>query len=829
MLEDDVRNVITINFSEPIDTLSQNNENSTKSVTVYDWTNGTYITPASIVIAGSSVTVTLTTPLTDGQEFDVNLLITDFKDTAGNMLMDSNSTYAINGIEDSIDPSGNNQAIRVSLKAYDDLNTNANVVTLNSQAEKDTTTTIVDATNDALRAYSNAFNDAALGVSSIQQLNAPEADMKLQELAAAQGFAIDMNTTSARIAFTASGAAQYKITRRAKNGSADINAYFDETSMLNVLPAGLTDNNSTTSRAVYVKPVSNNSPVELTLSDAAIGDVITITPQDDFAYNGTPALITLADNVAPTTMLQKAYMGNVGTTTGSVIQVLGNGGELTNGYSVAATAGTPILAVTPGLLDNLMLSGTTVVDIQSNTVATQPVSDNNLQEELFAHNTPTTITTDAADVLNIDKDKGIYDTAAYNTFITNLSRKVGVAFTEDINLSGVTPTFTGTTLSSTFTAINNVKVDDNNKAIDGNTSVGATNVDLVEFTTSNVIDLANNNNGAILSFDGIKDAAGNVASNADVVLQDYMPPFVVSAKYDGDMTFVFNEAITAPTDTAPLNFRINDAVVPTETADINLTGSNKTSGTITQWSLSTDMKTLVVYSPLVKDTNASNKVSSIFDIGSYIESSYGATTAKNHTILDFSAVKDSRGNSWDTWATASRDLNDSTADMGAPLFAMIDMIGAFGVSLDTDNVVNFSATSVNGGTLTTSIKWVFNHAIANFGTYEYNSTSNKFIVSGGAESTGTSEYALTTGVDLFFSYAKASAADVNITLGNTPVVTISGDRKSATLTFKDMNVTSNFDGTNAIAGDSLNLRADLNVSSSLTEETTPTRVSATVQ
>lgn len=711
MLEDDVRDSVTINFTEAIASLSENDTDFTKSVTVYDWTNGGYMDLSAadaVTISGNTVTINFPTPLIDAQEFDVNLLVTDFKDEAGNKLAIIDGLAVLPALAgDNVDNTATSvinatQSVRVQLIAYNDLNTDAGTVTAATQmsvdSSDDSSATNVDETD--VQAYSNAFNDVlddsgAAPRGAIDQLNVLEAAVRLSNLEDVQNDGllnangVLMSTTATRVSFTPSGATNYMVAvttaaGAAKNQTAAILATQYGTSTNVTIGADFTGANNFATFAV-----TDANTVELYLDTVNATDVVIITPFDDFGYAGTPATVTLVDNTAATTIIQSSYLlAEATTNAGGAITAIGNGGELGNDYAVSAAVGTPILGLTPGLLDNLDANGNNILDDNGFVNA-----DQSLEQELFVNNGKN-VATPPARVINI---ANVYDNTAFKLLDT--ARQIGVAFSEDIDLTGVTPTYTGTTVSN-YVANNNVAVNDN--------GVGTT-ADLVNFETTDVMALANDNHGKVMSFDGILDAAANVASNADVVTEDMMPPFVTKAEYTGaDLTITFNEAITSPTTgigAVTINVRnagnTNDRDIVLDTALIN-------TATNTTWGLDATNKVLTISANYLALTANSNLLAPtlqvLFDAGSYIETDYD-TTAKQHARLEFWNIQDrsANANSWANW-----DLTKTAGEVPAVEFAAVDMIGTFVVTADASNFNIGDDVDV----VRQEIVWTFSHAIA---------------------------------------------------------------------------------------------------------------------
>ena len=73
---------------------------------------------------------------------------------------------------------------------------------------------------------------------------------------------------------------------------------------------------------------------------------------------------------------------------------------------------------------------------------------------------------------------------------------------------------------------------------------GNKNADLVQITVADVLSLANDYHQEIMDFSlAVEDTSGNPADNAQVVINDLMPPFVEYAYWDGGLTIKFNESI----------------------------------------------------------------------------------------------------------------------------------------------------------------------------------------------------------------------------------------------------------------------------------------------
>ena len=708
MLEDDVRDTIVINFSEPM--VIEDDKDYTNSVIVKAGLTQLTDRSATVTVSPTSITVKLDTPLVDNEQLDINLLVTDFKDAAGNFIAldptPNGPAYTGNIAYDSLPTA---QILKLQYLGFNDLNTNAAAVTTIAQQNLDTNG-IDDAA--ALQAKNSAFydvSDSNVPNNTIWQMNSADDDdalagsdvnARLTALGtAALGAAVTMVTDVPRISFTPSGAAAYQF--KATRAGVDVNLPNGTFAVQNgatvaTLAAGANNANGTATTLMTPANASDVTPVEFTISTGTVqvADTITITPIDDLGYAGTPTIITLVDNVAPTTALQRSYYAGAataGTDNTAVVQSFGQGGELA-GLAASATVGTPYLGINPGLLDNL--NGT-------NTVSATQAGDRTLQDELMAHNTVDTTVTPNAPF--IAAGTGIYDTAAYDAWNTDasLARTIGVSFSEDVDLNGTAPSFTGTnTVLSGFANNNDVVLDDNGAVV---------NVDLINVNASNVIKLANGDHGQVLSFTGVVDNAGNKAdasANANVVIEDEMPPMVEKAEWNGtDVIVTFNEAIQL-TDTVT-TLTILDA------AGANGQAATYATANAAKWVLSADKKTLtintdqfsvVVGGGLVLTTPAAWTVGAAYAEGT----KYSSTSKHSHLALSFSTVGDTvttsqaTGNTW-----AQYTINAAGQAIATPRFAIADTTPVFALTT-TDPRWSYSAANRE-----LTMTFTTNQAIAN--------------------------------------------------------------------------------------------------------------------
>lgn len=616
---------------------------------------GAYATIASIEMSEDrkSIRVMLDSNITEGQSLHVNLLGIDFTDLSGNPLTTGTSVSYDTSISGSSSNNGN--FVRLSISTFVEINKDATAVTL-AQGDEDTSGTNIDA--DVVAA-NTVFKDVQDNDSAdvIQQLNATDDDgvgvsqassrlyALQQQIGGSDATAIDGDVAS--LSFTPSSAAGYIIAVADENGTNQTD-YSDITAISgNVNQAN--GSNILNGADGSIITLANSSDVTLNINDVEAGWTVTVYPVDGLGYFGSPNTVTLVDNVPPTTVLQTSY-GVTGTDYLVTGDNFGNGGELSNGNS--DTGGTPILNVTAQLLDNLQADG----EVSDETSE----DDNNLIGELYRHNRIDTVNTNSPYITTA------YDSEAFTEFTdsANTSRKLGVAFSEDIAVvSGTNPSHSGAATFSGWSAMNDVTQDDNGSLID---------VDLMTATVDNIFTLANDGvSGSTLDFSGaVEDASeGNIALSAvnpKVMIRDALPPFISSGSYDGDsITLVFNE------DVAPQDGDV-----------FNLVGQNITLGTtgITpNYTYTSGTRTLVINDDA---WNNSLDLSTVFNLPAYTT----APATEEHGLLGFYSIEDTNGNNW----------NNNSAGITFPIFALVS-------NVDTTLSVNSSATSGNANNSTTMV------------------------------------------------------------------------------------------------------------------------------
>jgi len=694
---------VVINFNEPLD-VEHFNANTDRVIVRYetkDENNNTIMELATpeLALSSTSLTVkfsdeTLVNHFGQGKAIDVNIFKNAIKDVSGNDVCSGSATISSCGstiTERFIDAKNKNQVLTVMVETFKDVNTNAGAVTatqMKSHNDEDRTDGY-NAFNSVVGTDTNYDNKP----DTVKNLNSTEAHSRLDQLADAIGenyvyftgsdntTVVDDNSTT-KIKLIAGNAAKYKIEV--------LDSENDAISIANITDIVIAGADKIEDKGnSYEFTAKEGDEITFLVEKVVVGNVVKITPKDDLDYEGTPAVVTLKDVVAPTTVLQNSYIGGAGTIDGATaVTQFGNGGELTNNYSEGGSAGTPVLAINPGLLDNLDGKGNNILDDNSYTNG-----DEKLTYELYAHNTKDS---DSKYYLTANSENiagDIYDASAYSVFSNNLTRRIGVAFSESLDPAQTVPaSYDGSNIAGNYTILNDITVDDSNDDLGDGIVNHNKQADLVEFETGDVIKLANDDNGKVLDFAGIKDIVGNESTQAKVQVSDMMPPFVTKAEftYSGDLVVTFNEPIslTNPDDSEyEANLTLSKAD-GTNSKTILENNSNLTNAVASgEWKVSGNVLTIEDLNDTgfftkgmweITDPNNANEL-----LYKYEESTYG-DTAWPHGKLDFSAIKDTQGNSWANWATINQDLNtndtdgaNTNTDMEIPYFAFVDITPKF--------------------------------------------------------------------------------------------------------------------------------------------------------
>ncbi|WP_428738746.1 beta strand repeat-containing protein [Sulfurimonas sp.] len=753
MLDDDTRDTFVVNFSETLDASKM--ELAGNSLLLYTGAAGALQSTsytASIDSTNKIITVSTTATLNDGDYVDILFLNADVADTSAN-------TLTLNG-DIAYDSTVSNYT-KVQLQIFEEADTNASAATSYSQLTSDS---LGEDDDEAVQAKSDAFTDVLDETAGFQQLNSADDDdglngadsaQRLNALAQALG-ASGVTVGQTRITFTPTGAYGYFVQVTDKSATAKV-----QSNVIGVTDA-LTDNIDTTNSADFdgtatltLLPTDTN-PVEVYLSNVEPTDIVTITPFDSLGYMGTAVTITLEDNVAPTTILQKSYFAGTATSdensSGTVVQ-FGDGGELadTNGELVV---GTPYLALNNSLLDNEDASG--------ENVSTGVTPDQTLKTELF----DLSVIDDDTSLPYID-GTGAYDAQAIAAFNQDsaLARTMGVAFSEDIETIGSTPTFNGTATVDGWTINNDVIINVHGQTV---------NADLIDMDVSNILTLANTDHNSVIDYSGITDSTGNAASsatNAAVVIKDEMAPMVLSATYNessSNVVITFNEAI-ALTDSAT-SPAVNSVVVLSNGA----TATYSASATENQWSLNSDATVLTIPEAAF-DSTVNSRTQWSAAAYPYPDDNYGQGTDVdvNHLGLDFSAISDVHGNSWDSYAT-----NTGTRATTAPYFMIAEIPSNFGANIPTFGATD---TTTNAQTVT----WTFNQPIRidNAADIFYGVTPNAsgvYIISAATDLSAIQD-AFTGVIDP--DGAETLDAITNADVSNPTMLTLSANRKVVTLRF----------------------------------------------
>ncbi|WP_428242066.1 carboxypeptidase regulatory-like domain-containing protein [Gynuella sp.] len=771
MLNDDVTNVLTIKFSEAID--SNYFDTADNSIVVRNVNDAAYVAVTSTELSGDVLTVTLAEDVIAGNTYNVLLLKADLLDLAGNAI----KTGSDIGYDSDSTTATGSEYLKLVMKAYDEANQNATAPDL-SQPTKDNNG-IDDL--ELVQAKSPAFADIDDSNPGIQQLNDTSDDNnngsydtaeRLSNLVATLAATAGLNETAsvttnvARVEFTATNASYYTVAVAGANGA-------DKTSSVtfNVL------DNATWGTGTEFTADQENGDIAMVVTGVVPGDVVTITPYDDFGYAGTAKSLELADNVPPTTILQTAY-GTGNADSGQVVSLqYGDGGEQSSLDD--AVVGLPYFDLTPRLLGEV--NGTGTGDYEDNLA------------RLYEFNATNNLTTNNSEVAAgeyfIEPDTNVYDATAYTDFAGgyNFNRKVGVAFSEDVTLLAE-PAFSGTTSLSNFTANNDVVIDDNGSSV---------NADLVQFEIGDIYTFALTENGSQLDFSSaVSDSSSNVAASAtdnggtvigspSVIFRDEIPALVTSAIYNGrEFVITFDKAIDLS--------QVEDL---SNAMELNGVAIDLSSEDNYEWDGTTNTLTVKL------DAYGQFSIATVFDLKKYNDvtpnlsaSVSGDGSKYRHGELDFSNITNANGASWAYY----NDLGSSNEGyFEQPTFAAVNIVEDFE---DTTG----STLSAAGNT-SISVTYSFTHELdlsnvdynANTGTIDETDILNNMVTwttsgTGDITDAAFSENKLSNGgVEYTFTFTLDAAA----VAGDTLVVDFSGgsntntsDYTGATLTPKTITI-----------------------------------------
>jgi len=685
MLDDDTTDTFVVHFSETLD----DNKFDTAGNSIYLYAGKPGLLKAIDFTATmstdkKSITVTTTTVLDEGDHVDIVMLNPDVTDTSANNL--------ITGSEIGYDAVKNSAHTVVQLEIFTNANTAAPIVTTTAQMIKDGVV-LAERDDTEIQASSDAFADVLSLNPMFQQLNSADDDdnnnvsdaqERLNALVIALG-GQGVKADATRISFTPSGAASYLISVEDTLGTAKTQA--DILTGINTTSSNVNtvDSSDFGGTATALLVLNDNSDVEIFLDNVAPTDRVVITPLDTFGYMGTPTPIDLVDNVPPRTILQASYNPNntAGHNGKNDIYLHGDGGELT-GNGGAATIGIPYLAITNSLLDNQ--------DANGETSANGATPDKMLKTELY----DLSVINDDTAKPYIDGESA-YDATAFTTMNGTLSRTVGVAFSEDVDLNGVIPSFTGTTGRLTgFTVKNDVM-----QTVYGHSRSS----DLIDMQVDDILLFANidGQNNEIIDYDGIKDTNGvtaTAATNAKVVIKDEMAPMVVKAEYiDGLVEITFNENIklyhtAVAADNIPVTTISIGTSIATYTEQAGIDGL---------WLGDGSNVIKISYSEFVGGINSEL----FWDGPEYNEAAYqnatSATDLRKHKIFNIENVTDMYSNSWTSYVA---NTAPTANNIEIPKFA-----GIFNITNWSPTIAGSDFDGANSNTVAKSVTFEFQHAL----------------------------------------------------------------------------------------------------------------------
>lgn len=643
---------LTINFSEPLQQIVDAN-----SIYVYNTTLNEVIAVDTFDLSadGNSLTITTTNPIAQDQTFEIYLSVVDFQDAADNSLV---AVAAAPVFQGDATPSYDTAAgvtsvgtVKLTLKTFADPVTEAGAVVSLTQLLTDGGSSNFE----LLQTLNSTFADVDTGSVrgddlTIEQLNEVEAEARLDALAATtysepgltSGLA-SVETNVARVQFTIDATTEsdtYILSLTNESGAAK---------NVNVVATALvgTVTNDGTQAVTLTLTDGFAGAADLLLVGVEPNDTITISSLTSFGTVDGVATRVLTDQVAPTTVLQNSY-GQGLKSNATVGLNYGDGGELAD--LTPAALGAPIVNVTPRLLTP-QAGGELALPVGETWDAIQAL----MQDDVAP------IGTQDVSLANMAAGFTAYDAEAFAAWTVG-SRKIGIAVSEDVSLTG-TPTEDAGQVLTGWTAQNDVLLNDQS---------GVVSADLINVTVPDVIDFANNDHGSTIDFTGvITDLSGNTAAagnNAKVVIRDLMPPLLTSAIYNGEqIVLTYNENVVVPDGTV---FTLDG-----DGGDITITSSSD--------------NTVVSGSTVTLDradfTNLNSEA--VFDRGTFDHDANISTVDADHSVIHADDVEDTLGTSWDNWDAVS----GSTPAVTIPGIAIRDDAGAF--QLGNTTIASLSATS----------------------------------------------------------------------------------------------------------------------------------------
>ncbi|MBQ0732122.1 MAG: hypothetical protein KBT75_15585, partial [Oleispira antarctica] len=678
---------------------------------------------------GRSLTITTLAAIAPNQIFSIYLSKVDFLDIANNALEAQAGTPVFLG-EDTpaydTFASGVTSAgsVKLQLQTFSDPITSAGQVVGLAQITNDGGTSDFE----ILQSLNATFEDVdsgslRAGDTDIEQLNEPEAQTRIQALAAATyadaGIASPPTAVAvdvARVQFSIDGTTEsstYELVLTNEFGVAKA-LTVDVSSVVGTVAVGT---NGTTK--VTLELVDGFTGVaDLLLQSVEPGETITISSLTDFGSIDGESSITLTDRIAPTTIIQNSY-GQGKDTSAVVGSNYGNGGELSE--ITAATIGAPLLNITPRLLTPQ--AGETVSTGVSLPIASTWVAlQDKMQDEDEDDNADVDIATDVA------AGYTGYDATAFTAWSVG-ARTMGIAVSEDVTLAG-TPLVSGAQVLTGWTAQNDVVLNDKGLAV---------TADLINFSVPNIIDFANLDHGKTIDFSGvISDESGNtavVANNPVVVVRDLMPPLLTNAVYNGEnIVLTYNENIVVPDNS---------------TITLDGTGNgNDLSFNVDSTNIEVAAKTLTI-----KRAAFGNLDSELyFNRGLFDHDDDINTVDRAHGLIITEDTEDAREVSWANW-------DGGAGLVPIPGIAIRDDAGTFELSVAP------TTTGLTNTSTSFTVKYRFSHRIDLF-TSGLTANSGATTLTGGEIS---NKFTLTSGTTIDTG---SSSADLDDT-GRVLTVTVS--------------------------------------------------------
>ncbi len=462
------------------------------------------VTSATLANDGRTLTIKLDQPLQQGADITVAFPYEEIQDLAGNRLSDGNVgsvgiTYdGITGVYE-----------KIYLGVTGNVETAGEVINLQRVNHAPLT--------DQFPQLANA-NDALVDVvngsaNAIQQLNHQDGQAAARLQALADQLDGDLNgawnslstvvTNVAHATFDASKTGGYEVRLFDQNGVDQTNAFG-----VNIMVDGVS------SPGIF--SLAQGDTADVVVTGVQPGWTLKARGTDALGIGGAWATLSLTDNVEPTTVLQPAY-GVGDDTQGGTALTYGGGAELV-GQDGGLIPALPIFDVTPYLL-----SGSNA-NVQ---VGTTDSVLGNLTDGFANDVTQDAINNSVLSAFNKDE---IYDADDYAGL--NKGARIGVAFSEQLATVNGNVGYTGTNASlGQFSVLNDT------------TDFSGQPADVVAFDVDSVLDLAADQGARIDFTAAVTDTAGNAAgSDAQVIIEDKLPPFVTSATYNNlKLTVRFNE------------------------------------------------------------------------------------------------------------------------------------------------------------------------------------------------------------------------------------------------------------------------------------------------